>query len=296
MMFTGVFAPLPTPIDDHNQFDARRLRAALPRWLDSPLTGLVVLGTTGEAGLLTDDESDRIIGETRALVPRERPLIAGAGRESTQETVRAVRRAADQGVDAVLVRTPSYFKGQMTSEALVRHYREIAECSPIPVLLYNFTAATGVTLAPAAVALLAQHPNIVGVKESGSDIPQMSDLVTMTPPGFAVMAGSASTFLAALAVGVTGGVLALAGLLPEPCVRLFQSWRDGRVAEAQELQRRLLPIARLISTPYGVPGLKAALEILGCDVGQPRPPLTPASPEAVGILREALSAWKEEPA
>lgn len=288
MQLTGVFAPLPTPFDTAGALDIARLRAALPRWIESPLTGFVVLGTNGEAGLLTDEEAERVIGETRSLVPAGRPLIAGTARESTAAAVTAARRAASLGADAVLVRTPCFFKGLMNRATFERHYSAIADASPVPVLLYNFTAATGVNLQPDVVAQLAQHPNIVGIKESGSDIAQIADLVSLTPPAFAVLAGSASTFCAALCAGVSGGILALAGLLPEACVRLFQLTQDGRYNDARALQRQLLPLARLISTGFGVPGLKAALALSGIDAGLPRLPLDPVSDAGKESIRSAL--------
>lgn len=293
MQLSGVFAPLPTPFDDRDHVDVVRLRAALPRWLSSPLTGYVVLGSNGEAGLMDDDECDRVVGETRALVPKGRPLIVGTGRESTGAAVRAAKRASDLGADAVLVRTPAVFKSQMTPEAFVRHYTQVADHSPVPVLLYNFAAFTGVNLLPATAATLAQHPNIIGMKESGSDIAQISDLVTLTPPLFSVLAGSGSTFHSALGVGVSGGILALAGLLPKACVTLFEHVCEGRHDDARDLQRRLLPIARLISTGFGVPGLKAALRLTGCDVGLPRRPLAPAPPDTITALRHALGELKD---
>lgn len=292
-MFSGVFAPLPTPIDECDGLDCDRLRRAMPRWLESRLAGFVLLGTNGEAGLLSDEEADQLVAVARDLIPRGRPLIAGAARESTKASIEAVKRAAGLGVDAVMVRTPAFFKGQMTPTALINHYVKVADASPAPVLLYNFSAATGVNLLPATAATLARHPNIVGIKESGSDIAQISDLVTLSPEGFSVLAGSASTFLAALATGVSGGVLALASLLPDACVQLFDHWKTGEVSEAQVLQRQLLPLARLISTSHGVAGLKAALSFMGCDVGRPRSPLLPISQEAIATLRETLITWKE---
>src|SRR5262245_58723299 len=221
MRLAGVFAPLPTPFDEHGRVDAARMRAALARWIASPLVGFVMLGTSGEAGLLDDQESDEVVDVARGLVPSTRPLLAGTGRESTPATIRASRRAAALGVDAVLVRTPSFFKSRMNGEALLAHYRAVADESPVPVVLYNFTAATGVNLTADTVSRLVEHPNIIGVKESGSDIAQISDLVALTSPRFRVMAGSGSTFHAALSVGVSGGILALAALLPDACVRLF---------------------------------------------------------------------------
>jgi 4-hydroxy-2-oxoglutarate aldolase len=181
----------------------------------------------------------------------------------------------------------------MTSEVLVRHYSEIADASPIPVLLYNFTAVTGVNLLPAAVSQLAKHGNIVGIKESGGDIGQIADLVVSTPPGFRVLAGSASTFLPALSVGAAGGILALACVLPEACVQLFELARDGRVAQALVLQQRLLPIARLVGSMFGVAGVKAALTLVDGDVGSPRPPLRPLSDAGIAALSEALATFQK---
>ena len=293
MKLTGVFAPLPTPFDDRDQVDVARLRAALARWIASPLTGFVVLGSNGEAALMDDEECDRVVGEARALVPSTRPFIVGTGRESTQAAVRAAMRAAQLGADMLLVRTPGFFKSQMTGDAFVRHYTTVADASPVPVLLYNFTAVTGVNVLPATVARLAEHPNIFGIKESGSDISQIGDLVALTPQNFSVLAGSGSTFFAALCAGVSGGILALATLLPEPCVRLYELARDNRYDQARALQQRLLPIARLISTGHGVPGLKAALKHVGCDVGRPRPPLAPVNEATVDLLRDVLVRFEE---
>lgn len=293
MQLDGVFAPLPTPFDDQGRVDERRLRAALPQWLASQLTGFVVLGTTGEAGFLTDGEAAGVIATTRSLVPSGRTLIAGTARESTLHTIAATRTAAQLGADAVLVRTPCFFKGQMTGATLERHYSAVADASPVPVLLYNFTAATGVNLDPAVVARLAAHPNICGIKESGSDIAQIADLVAVTPPDFPVLAGSASTFYAALCAGVAGGVLALAALVPDACVRLYTLTQARQYDEARALQRRLVPLARLISTGWGVPGLKAALALAGIDAGLPRAPLTPVPETAMMAIREALSAFED---
>lgn len=288
----GVFAPIPTPFDDRGRIDPARLRRALDTWIASPLTGFVVLGSNGEAALLDEDETDRVVAEARAVVPRGRPFIVGTGRESTRATILATGRAAAAGADAVLVRTPGFFKSQMTTDVFVRHYTAVADESPVPVLLYNFTAVTGVNLRPDAVSRLAEHPNIVGAKESGSDMAQIAAMVDGTPPGFAVLAGSGSTFVDALTAGAAGGILALSLVVPDACVRLFELYRAGQIDEARALQVRMLPIAQLIGTKHGVPGLKAALNILGLDVGRPRLPLVPAPDEAVSAIRQALNTFE----
>lgn len=296
MKLTGVLAPVPTPFDEQDRADTRRLTAALTKWMARPLHGVVVLGSTGEAVLLDDFEADRVIVAAREAVPRDRTFIVGTGRESTQAAIRASKRAAEHGADAVLVRTPGFYKNQMTTDAFVRHYTAVADESPVPVLLYNFTAVTGVNLLPAAVARLATHPNIVGMKESGGDMTQIAELIAVTPSTFSVVAGSAGTFYAALCLGVTGGILALSCALPDACVRLLELARSGRSDEALALQRRLAPLARLLGPTYGVPGLKAALNLLGYDVGVPRPPLVPVPEAAVPVLREALAQFEEIPA
>jgi len=296
MLFSGVYAPLPTPFDEHGTLDLGRLRAALPRWVASPLTGFVLLGTNGEAGLLSDDEAARVIGESRPLIPADRPLIAGTARESTRAAIAAAKQAASLGADAVLVRTPCFFKSQMTGAAFERHYTAVADASPVPVLLYNFTAATGVNLLPDTVARLATHPNIAGIKESGSDIAQIADLVALSSPDFSVLAGSASTLYAALCAGVSGAILALGALMPGACAQLVALVQAGRLDEARALQRRVLPLARLISTGHGVPGLKAALALTGIDAGFPRAPLAPAPAAAVDQLRAALCTYEDHTA
>jgi dihydrodipicolinate synthase/N-acetylneuraminate lyase len=293
MNLTGVLTPIPTPFDRGDEVDAAKLRSSLTRWLATPLTGFVILGSNGEAAFLGEDESDRVVAIARDVVPKNRTFIVGTGRESTRATIDATKRAAVLGADAVLVRTPGFFKAQMTAHALARHYSAIAESSPIPVLLYNFTAVTGVTLPVDAVVELAQHPNIPGMKESNGDVARIGELVAAAPQRFSVLAGSASTFFDALRVGATGGILALASVLPEACTRLFELARSGRFDEAKALQQQLMPIAKLLGSIHGVAGLKAALKLVGCEVGDPRPPLVPLAAVSVSELSAALSLFEE---
>jgi len=288
--FAGIYTPIATPFRDDGTVDERALAANVSRWMTTPLTGLVVLGSNGEAASLEDAEADRVVEIVRAGVPSSRPLIAGTGRESTRATIAATRRAAAAGADAALVRTPSFFKPQMTSDAFVRHFTEVADASPVPVLLYNVTLYTGVNLLPDAVERLAVHPNIVGIKESGSDIGQIAEYVARTPDDFTVLAGSATTLVHALCAGCDGAILALASLAPAECVSMTMLVREKRLDEAAALQRRLMPLARSVGTTYGVPGLKAALELKGYAGGPPRPPLRPVSSEVVDIIRHQLDA------
>jgi len=293
MNLTGVLNPIPTPFDSRGDVDLVRLADALRRWLASGLSGFVILGSTGEAALLDEDESDRVMAGARDVVPPDRTFIVGTGRESTRATVSATKRAAALGADAVLVRTPGFYKAQMTTQAFVSHYTAVADASPIPVLLYNFTAVTGVTIPVAAVAALAAHPNIAGMKESNGDVPRLADLVAAVPRTFSVIAGSASTFRDALEAGARGGILALSSVLPDACVRVFELWRAGRDEEARRLQAQLIPPAKLFGTTYGIAGLKAALNLTGYNIGEPRPPLVPLAAPGIRELADALASFPE---
>ena len=288
--FAGVYTPLATPFAADGSLDERGLTANVERYLKTPLTGLVVLGSNGEAPQLDDAEADRAIAVVRAAMPKGRPLLAGTGRESTRATIAATRRAADLGADAVLVRTPAFYKGQMTTEAFIRHYTQVADQSPVPVLLYNVTIYTGVNLLPDALAALSAHPNIVGVKETNSDMVQFGEYLSRAQEGFTVLAGSGATYYSALALGAHGAILAVGGVAPDLCMNIFTAVSEGRFAEARAMQHKLAPLARLVGTAHGVPGLKAALDLLGFVGGAPRPPLLPAGAAAIDAIREQLMA------
>jgi 4-hydroxy-2-oxoglutarate aldolase len=287
MHLDGILLPVPTPLRDEAP-DLVQLRANIERYLSTGVRGIVALGSSGEAPLLDEAEGDRVIAAAREAVPRHQVLVAGTGRESTRATIDATSRAARAGADVVLVRTPSYYKAQMTSDVFVAHYTAVADASPVPVLLYNVTIFTGVTLPPAAVARLAEHPNIVGMKESGGDLTQVADLVAVTPDEFRLFSGSATAFYPSLAAGAVGGILGLACVIPELMVRMVALVRAGRHEEARLLQQRVSPLAKIV-TANGIGGLKAAAALAGYPCGVPRPPLGPATAPVVEALSRELA-------
>ncbi len=285
----GVFPPVTTPFQG-GEIDFRAFGENLKRYMTTRLAGVVVLGSNGEAPYVGDEEAQRLIAAAREHVPADRRLIAGAGAESTRETIAAVKRAADAGADVVLVRTPSYYKSQMTADVFIRHFSAVGDASPVPVLLYDAPAFTGVTLPVAAVTKLAEHPNIIGLKESAPDIALVADFVANTPRDFQVLVGSAPTLYASLCVGAIGGIVALACVTPDLCVRLVELVRERRHDEALTLQRQITPLARSVTSAYGIGGLKAALDLAGYVGGLPRAPLGPASAQAVEVIRTQLAA------
>jgi len=267
----GILPPVPTPFE-HGHFAPKRLMENLARWQTTGLAGYLVLGSNGEAAYLSEAEKLEIVRVARRETP-EKILLAGTGLESTGATQVLTHRAADLGADAALVITPNYYQQHMSKEALRRHYETIAENSPIPILLYNVPKFTHLNLAPDLVAQLAQHPNIIGMKDSADNLAQLVELREKTPPDFQILLGADAVFLAGLLHGMNGAILAIANIAPQECVALDQAVQEKRWEEAQALAQRLAPLGRVVVQKYGVPGLKAALDELGYFGGEPRPPL-----------------------
>lgn len=287
-MFQGIFPPIPTPFDESGEVDLGALRANIARWNETGLAGYVALGTNGEACLLDAAESVAIVRAVREAMAPGMALIVGAGRESTRATLIACQAAADAGAEAVLVITPWYYMRSMTGDALRRHYETVADGSPVPVLLYNMPANTGVNIPVSTVAELAPHPNIVGIKDSAGNIGQLGALVRSTPDDFTVMVGNTGAYLAGLLLGATGGILALANVAPRETVALYQAARANHLEEARTLNDQLVPVGVAVTATYGIGGLKAAMDLLGYRGGQPRSPLLPPSPEAVNDIQHIL--------
>lgn len=284
----GVFPPVPTPFDTQGAVAPRALADNIQRWNEYDLSGYVVLGSNGEMVYLTDQERVRVWEAARRATPSDRLIIAGTGCESTRETVKSSCQAADAGADAVLVLTPHYYQGQMTGEALVHHFWAVADATPVPVLLYNMPRFTNVDMDAPTVTRIARHPNIVGIKDSGGNVGKLAQIVDSVGPDFQVLAGSASFFLPALAVGAVGGVMALANVAPQQTIDLYNLFRAGRWEEAAAVQRRLIAANTAVTAQFGVPGLKAALDTLGYYGGPVRSPLRVLGELDIQILKAIL--------
>ncbi len=293
MNLKGVFPPIATPFRN-DELDLAALKSNVSRLMKTGLRGVLALGSNGEAPLVDDDEAARLVAAARESVPADRVLLAGTGRQSTRATISATRSAAKAGADAALVVTPSYFKSQMTTEAIVQHYRAVADASPIPVLLYNVTVYTGINLPIDAIVQLSEHPNIIGLKDSNGDVAQVADEVNRTPAGFQVVVGSAPTMHPAVLVGAVGAIVAIAGVVPDLCVRLHELAIAGRHDEARALQRRITPLAKSVTSGFGVAGLKAAMDLAGYQGGEPRSPLRRATPAMIESLKRQLDALTRE--
>jgi 4-hydroxy-2-oxoglutarate aldolase len=276
---SGVYPALTTPFAADGEVSLADVKYNIERYNSTGVAGFVVLGSTGESVLLSRTEMDSVLTTVRDAAGQGKRLIAGTGAESTQDTIERTKRAADLGYHFALVKTPHYYKPAYKPEVLIAHYRRVADASPIPVLLYSVPIFTGVTLEAPEVGALAEHPNIVGIKESSGHVMRVAEIVSACPPDFQILTGSAGTMLAGLTVGAKGAILALGSALPEMCVALYDLYRNGEVDRARALQNTLLKASKVIQSEHAIAGIKFAMDQRGYHGGIPRSPLVPL-PEA----------------
>ncbi len=286
-MLRGVFPAVVTPFSPDGDIAEEAFRRNLQRWNQFDLAGYLVVGSTGESVCLSADERARLVVWAREEIPAEKTLIVGTGQECTRATIASTCQAADLGADVALVVTPSYFKPDLDADAFVRHYLAVADASPIPILLYNVPVFTGVRLPVAAVRSLAEHDNILGMKDSEGNIGQIVEIVNSVPDEFQLLVGSTSSFLSALVQGAVGAILAIANIAPQACVDVYCATRENDLATANDVHARLLLLGRAIA-PFGIGGWKAALDVLGYQGGVPRMPLVYPDPAGVSNIRRAL--------
>jgi 4-hydroxy-2-oxoglutarate aldolase len=284
----GVFPPIPTPFKQNGDVGFQHLVSNLERWNQQPLSGYVVGGSNGEFVSLNSEERIDVVRAVRAEIPSDRLLIAGSGMQSTRATIELTHQMADVGADAVIVVTPSYYKKMMSTNALENHYRQVADASPVPILLYNVPANTGVELEVEAVVRLAAHPNVIGIKDSGGSVAKIGAMVHKTPEHFQVLAGSAGFMLGALAVGAVGVIGALANIAGRELVEILAQFRAGEHDAARTMQLRLIEANDAVTVRYGIPGLKAAMDMLGYYGGPVRSPLLSLGEKEGEALRQIL--------
>jgi Dihydrodipicolinate synthase/N-acetylneuraminate lyase len=276
---SGVFPALTTPYRDDGSVATERFKENIARYNKIRLAGYVVLGSTGESVLLSGAEGELLLSAAKEVAANGKLMIAGTGAESTAETIAKCKRAAVLGYDLALVKTPYYYKPVYKPEVYLRHYRSVADASPIPVLLYSVPIFTGVTLETPEILALAQHPNIAGIKDSSGVIQRVVEVVAQAGKSFHVLTGGAGVIYPALAAGAKGAILALAAALPERCVAIYDDWKRGHHAAALAEQQQLALASKTIASENGIAGLKYAMDLRGYFGGVPRLPLLPLPDE-----------------
>jgi 4-hydroxy-2-oxoglutarate aldolase len=288
LSMAGVFPPIPTPFDAAGEIDLKALGRNMEFWNRYPLAGYVVLGSNGEFPYLSESEKLAFFEAVRKHIPPDRIFMAGTACESTHSTIAMTRAAASLGADVAILITPSYYKSKMDAEGLTHYYLSVADASPIPVSIYNMPLNTGVDMTPDLIISLSRHPNIAGVKDSSGNLAKMGEVIHSARPGFQVLAGSAGFLYPALCLGATGGVLALANIAPRQCCDIMELFKGGKHDEAKELQLRMIASNTAVTARFGVPGLKAALDMLGQYGGNTRSPMLPLTEAQKETLRNIL--------
>ena len=284
---SGVFVSLVTPFEQElPRLDW--LTENMKRLNGTEITGYLALGGNGEAQTLSTEEKLEIL-DLIIEHKGKKLVIAGVSEESTREAIEVSISYAQRGADLLRILPPHYFAKHMTDEVLVQFYSDVADSTPIPIVLYNVPQLTGgVKLSPKAVRTLAAHDNIAGVKDSSPEGIYGFLAAIRGVENFSVLAGSASIFFPALVAGACGGDMSLANFLPEACCELYSAFQMGNLELARSIHHRLFSINAGVSGQLGVPGVKAAMTMMGFKGGEPRKPLFPLVPAQATALHRLL--------
>lgn len=284
----GIFPACITPFDSDGNVAPQKFAANVARWEQAGLHGYLVLGSTGEFAYLDESERLKMIEGARAAIPSHKTMLVGTGHESTRTTIKYTRQAAELGADAVLVVTPVYYtRGK--EEALRRYFLDVAEASPIPIMIYNVPPFTAYNTPAEFVARLSTHPNIVGIKDSAGDVGQIADIVRLAEKGFAVFTGGARVVYPALAMGAHGAILAAANPFGHIYVQIYEAFMRGDHESASRLQREGREAESKVSA-FGIAGWKAAMDALGWDGGDPRAPILPIDANAKAKIQAVVQS------
>lgn len=279
----GVLTPMVTPFRNERVW-FQGLIDNVEKMNGTGLAGYFVLGTNGEYKSLSVEERFKVLATVVRHSAKDKIVMAGMGFESTKETIDMTLRAADEGADMVSLLMPHFFAKKMTPDLLAGYIVDVADASPVPVLLYNNpSVAAGVTIRADLIHLVADHPNVIGIKDSSSDT-YRQNLEAANGKLF-VLAGTANYFLDLLRLGGSGGVLSLANVFPDACTELYTLFVEGKTSEAETLNAALIDLNREVSGSFGVAGVKAAMDICGFRGGFPRKPLLPLNARQLEALK-----------
>jgi 4-hydroxy-2-oxoglutarate aldolase len=287
IMLQGIYPPITTPFENQ-EIAFTHLAENIKRWNEFDLAGYVLLGSNGENVMLSDVESFQIIETAIKYIPENKEIIIGAGRESTRATIDFIKQATHLGGDATLVVSPHYYKSQMNSKIVQNFFLAVADSSPLPIIIYNVPKFTGIEMSAESVAVLAQHPNIIGMKDSSANITFQQVLMGMNFPEFKLLTGSANTLMPSISVGACGGILALANLAPKICLDIYQLALQNKLDDARNLQQAIIRLNQLTTTEYGIGGLKYAIDQIGLFGGEPRSPLSLPNDEGKREIKQEL--------
>jgi 4-hydroxy-2-oxoglutarate aldolase len=283
----GIWAPITTPfVNDEVSFD--QLKQNIQKYAKTPLKGYFVLGSNGESKCCTDTEKLQILELVLKEKAPSQAIMAGAGYESTRQTIEFSKKVASMGADFVSLVTPSYFKKSLTDDVLIGFYKDVAEAVPVPVLIYNAPGFTGITVSPKVVEVLSRHPNIAGMKDTSPG--NIANYLDVADPKFSVLAGTINFLFIGLTLGAKGGVVSLANAFPEPCCELYSKCVKGDLEGAKKLHSMLFRLNQNVSGAGGVAAVKGAMDVAGYHGGPPRLPLAPLTDAQKQKIKAAIAA------
>ncbi len=289
MKLEGVFLPITTPFNDSGFIEYSHFTENIEKWNETGTSGYLVLGSSGESAFLDEEEKLGLVSAARKSIPHTKKMLVGVGLESAKCTIELTRKISDYGADVAVVITPHFFKNNMSHDALLKYYLIIADSSPIPVLLYNVPVFTGLNMEAKSVAVLSSHGNIIGIKDSSGNVEQLSEIVSLTEDKeFSVLTGSSIVLYPTMCIGASGGIMAIACVLPERCSDIIKLYNYGKHSESKELQMRLIEPTIAVTSRYGIPGLKAAMGLFGYHGGCSRIPLLPISDSATKDIKNTF--------
>ena len=271
----GVIPPMITPFKENGDVDFEGHVENMQHWNEDQLAGYLVLGSNSETVYLNEEEKLKLVDLTVKQAKKDRIILAGTGLESARETITLTNKAADLGANAALILTPSYYYSLMNERAQISYFTEVANHTKIPILIYNVTAFTQINITVPAVRELSKHPNIIGMKDSTGNVPQLVSFLDVMADDFDLIVGTASAWYRALGLGIKAGIFALANCSPNECTQVQTVFDQGNLESAKATYLRMFPVNAAVTAQFGVAGLKYACQLLGYKGGFVRNPLLP---------------------
>ena len=284
-----------TPFKQNGDVDYEAFAYNIEKWNDDNLTGYLVSGSNSEACYISTEESIELLKIAKQKAKPDRIVMMGTGQESLWATLKFTNECAKAGADYALVLTPCYYDASMSSEVLINFFTTVADQSEIPILIYNVPKFTHVNIKADAVAKLADHPNIVGMKDSTGDIQQLATFKRVTAgKDFEIIVGTSNSWFSAIGIEVIAGIHASANCLPNACAEVQVAYDAGDFDRALAIHQVIFPLNVAVTATYGIAGLKYACDLQGYKGGFPRRPLLPVSEESKAAIRDLLAVTNEK--
>ena len=290
MSFGRLLTAMVTPMNEKLEVDYQAAANLAQHLVEHGSDGIVVASTTGESPTIGDEEKLELFRAVKKAVGSKVKVIAGVGSNSTQESVGMALRAVKTGVDGLIAVVPYYNKP--SQEGLYRHFREIAEASALPLMIYNVPGRTSASILPETVLRLSDIPNIMALKEASGSMDQVSELKRILPEEFEIFSGDDSVTLPMLALGCNGVVGVGSHIVGDEMKLMIDAWFSGDIETARKWHLKLIPVFKGLFIATNPAPIKYLLNQRGIEVGGVRPPLVVTTPAEEKILNEILCEWE----